>query len=60
MADTKLADKIKAYIEAEPRHFADVVTEFNAYPYREVLYAWSELREQKLLARDREGHYLIK
>lgn len=60
MADTKLADKIKEYIQAEPRHFADVVTNFISYPYREVLYAWSELREQKILTRDREGHYLIR
>jgi hypothetical protein len=60
MARTELADSIKAYIKAEPRHFAEVVEAYRQYPYREVLKAWSSIRSAGLFDRDREGHYLIK
>lgn len=60
MANTQLVNSIKEYIATKPRHFAEVVQEFPAHPYREVLRAWSAIREEGLFARDEEGHYLIK
>ncbi|MDR0629284.1 MAG: hypothetical protein LBG24_06570 [Treponema sp.] len=60
MARDELVNSIKEYIKAEPRHFSDVVEAYRQYPYREVLYAWSDIRGAGLFDRDREGHYLIK
>jgi hypothetical protein len=60
MANTELVNSIKDYVRAEPRHFSDVVEAYRQYPYREVLYAWSDIRGAGLFVRDREGHYLIK
>jgi hypothetical protein len=60
MTKTELVDSIKTYIKTKPRHFAEVAEAYRQYPYKEVLKAWSDIRNARLFDRDREGHYLIK
>jgi hypothetical protein len=60
MSRADLVERVKEYIKQEPRHFAEVVEKYRSYPYRELLQAWSDIREADLFIRDRDGHYLIK
>lgn len=54
-----LAPDILAFLEAEPRHFVEVLERFRAHEYRTLLLAWSRLREDGRLARDRIGRYVV-
>jgi hypothetical protein len=58
MDTVQLAAQIEQYLK-EPKFFADVLRQFSAQPYREVLWAWATIREKDILKRDDEGHYFI-
>jgi hypothetical protein len=63
MAKESFPDEIKAYLKASqktPVFFYQIMEKFEGRPYKDLLYAWSALREENALARDREGHYLLK
>ena len=54
----KIAADIAEALQTKPMMFADVLRQFKQYPYREILLAWSELRESDYLDRTRpEGGY---
>jgi hypothetical protein len=59
MSKAELVQSVKDYIKQEPRHFSEVVEQYRSCPYRELLQAWSDIREAGLFTRDRDGHYLI-
>ena len=60
MGKPELVNAIEAYITGRPRFFAEIITAFSSdYAYRELLLAWSDIREKNILKRDMEGHYLI-
>lgn len=59
MAGKTLPDEIEQYISEEPRFFSDVVRKFRDRPYRDILLAWSTIREKDILKRDEEGHYVL-
>jgi hypothetical protein len=60
MGNPDLVKDVKGYIGAEPRFFADVIGHYaKGYSYRELLLAWSDIREEDVLKRDKEGRYLI-
>jgi hypothetical protein len=59
MSKAELVQRVTEYIKQEPRHFSEVVEQYRSYPYRELLQAWSDIREAGLFSRDRDGHYLI-
>ena len=54
-----LSAEIEHYIGNEPRFFSDILRNFKTQPYREILLAWSIIREKDVLKRDEEGNYLI-
>ncbi|HWQ43589.1 MAG TPA: hypothetical protein VN456_16340 [Desulfosporosinus sp.] len=54
-----LSVEIEQYIGEEPRFFSDILRKFINQPYRDILLAWSIIREKDVLKRDEEGHYLI-
>jgi hypothetical protein len=59
MIMTPLAEKIAAALRAEPRLFSEILIEFKDTPYRQILKAWGEIREQIALKRDEEeGRYI--
>ncbi len=49
-----LADRIMVLLEAGPVHFEDVLIRFNDVPYRDILPAWGELRQDNRLGREFE------
>jgi hypothetical protein len=54
-----LGGEILTFLEGGPRHFVEVLERFRAHEYRTFLLAWSRLREQRRLGRDRVGRYVI-
>lgn len=54
-----LAREIVTFLGAEPRHFVEVLERFRTHEYRTLLLAWSRLREERRLARDRIGRYVL-
>lgn len=54
-----LAREIVTFLEAEPRHFVEVLERFRTHEYRTLLLAWSRLREERRLARDPIGRYVL-
>lgn len=60
MADLSLVSSIEAFIAEKPRYFSEIIVAYGKeHPYRELLLAWSDIREKNILKRDQEGHYLI-
>jgi len=60
MREGELANNVKSYIETAPRFFSEVMTNYaGKYTYRDILSAWSDIREKNILKRDTEGRYLI-
>lgn len=55
----RLARDILTLLRQEPRHFVEVLEHFRAHDYRVFLLAWSRLREERKLGRDKIGKYLI-
>jgi len=60
MGIPEIVIKIEEYLADEPRFFADIITMFaSECSYRDLLLAWSDIREKNILKRDAEGHYFI-
>lgn len=60
MGNPELATKVEQFINAEPHFFAEIITQFSdGYAYRDLLLAWSDIREKNILKRDQEGRYFI-
>jgi hypothetical protein len=59
MSQADFAKKIKEFLATGPQFFADVIEAFRDQPYRDLLLAWSEIREEKILQRDGEGRSLL-
>mgnify|MGYP001178176698 CR=1 FL=1 len=59
MNTEELVRQMESYISESPRFFADVLRQFADRPYRDVLLAWSAIREKDILRRDEEGRYVI-
>jgi hypothetical protein len=57
--DDRLAREIVTFLEAEPRYFVEVLERFRTHEYRTLLLAWSRLREERRLARDPIGRYVL-
>lgn len=55
-----IAQRIREELASTPKYFSELVDEYaEQCTYRELLYAWSDLRKADVLKRDREGRYLI-
>jgi hypothetical protein len=54
----RLAQDILTLLRQEPRHFVEVLKHFRAHDYRVLLLAWSRLREERRLGRDKLGKYV--
>lgn len=54
----ELIVRIESYIE-NPVFFKDVLAEFDNYPYRKILEAWSDIRIRRPLDRDIHGRYSL-
>jgi hypothetical protein len=58
---SQLADAIIAALKEKPMLFGEILKKFRNHPYREILLAWSEVRETGHLDRTRpEGGYCWK
>ncbi|HEV8641734.1 MAG TPA: hypothetical protein VGV13_11605 [Methylomirabilota bacterium] len=55
-----VAARIARLLAEKPRTFYEVLRQLGDVEYRVVLQAWGALREGQRLARDPEGHYLLK
>lgn len=55
----RLAQEILGFLREEPRFFIDVLKHFREHEYRLLLLAWSRLREERRLERDRVGRYVV-
>ena len=58
VADQTLVAKIEALL-ARPVYFKEVLDCGAAFAYREILMAWSDVRERHALQRDEFGRYLL-
>ena len=56
----RLAGQIAALLGQGPKHFVEVLRPFRDREYRVFLLAWSRLREEHRLGRDRIGRYLLR
>ena len=56
----RLAGEILALLGQGPKHFVEVLRPFRDREYRVFLLAWSRLREEHRLGRDRIGRYLLR
>lgn len=57
-ADPALVAQIEERLR-EPVYFRDLVLLARRHPYRELLRAWSDIRERHALARDEHGRYWL-
>jgi hypothetical protein len=55
----RMAESITRMLRARPVFFMDLVRAHRDAPYRTLLLAWGEVREQHTLSRDDEGHYFL-
>lgn len=53
-------ERIAALLREQPRNFYAILQSLNDVEYRTILAAWGTLHEQDALARDHEGHYVLK
>ena len=58
VADQTLVAKIEARL-TRPVYFKEVLDCGSAYAYRDILVAWSEVRERRGLQRDEFGRYFL-
>ena len=57
----ELANSILEFLRQGPVHFEDVLQRFRDAPYRDILRAWGQLREDGFLGREVEtGKYLAR
>ncbi len=54
----ELVEEMKETCKEGPFFFYDLLKAFESVPYRDILIAWGELREQLVFDRDEEGHYV--
>jgi hypothetical protein len=57
--DTELVKQIEKFLR-HPVYFRDVLATFRDQPYRAILCAWSEVRTNHPLERDKFGRYWLK
>ena len=56
---SEIAERILTLLKDEPRFYYDILRALEDVDYRVILQAWGILREKDLLARDKEGRYLL-
>lgn len=55
-----LAEQLKSGLREGPLYFSEIVDAYrDKAAYRELLLAWSSIRVQDILRRDRQGRYYI-
>jgi len=54
-----MAEAITATLRAGPVFFMDLVRAHREAPYRTLLLAWGQVREQHKLSRDDDGRYFL-
>lgn len=54
-----LASEILKQLRRKPIFYYDLLTEFPDKSYREIMLAWSIVREGHRLSRDEEGRYYL-
>lgn len=54
-----LVDEMTAVCQRGPFFFYDLVREFHAAAYRDILVAWGRIRETAHFDRDEDGRYIL-
>ena len=57
---SEIAERILTLLKDEPMSFHAILQALEDVDYRVILQAWGILREKDLLARDKEGRYLLR
>lgn len=55
----ELTSEVLTKLRGKPIFYYDLLTEFPERSYREIMLAWSEVREGHSLSRDEEGRYYL-
>ncbi len=58
-AISELAGRMRRLLAERPQTFYELLRSLPDAEYRDVLLAWGALREQRALARDPEGRYVL-
>lgn len=58
-AISELAGRIRGLLGERPHTFYELLRALPDAEYRDVLRAWGALREQRVLARDPDGRYVL-
>ena len=56
----EVAERIIAFLQKGPADFYTILKSLHDVEYPIILYAWAEVRERDVLARDHSGNYLLK
>ena len=60
MSKISLSEQVKTRLRETPLFFSQIVDAFrDSAAYRELLLAWSDIREENILKRDRQGRCYI-
>jgi hypothetical protein len=57
---SKVVERIVAFLKQGPANFYAILKTVEDVEYPLILQAWSDVREQDILARDHEGNYVLK
>ena len=57
---SEIAERILTLLKGEQLSFYAILRSLDDVDYRVILQAWGILREKDLLARDKEGRYLLR
>ena len=55
----ELTSEVLTKLRGKPIFYYDLLTEFPERSYREIMLAWSEVREGHMLSRDEDGRYYL-
>lgn len=59
MEANKLTDRIMEFIKDQPFYFYDIVRHFENDEYRDILIAWSDIRNECKFKREDNGRYIL-